>query len=108
MIGVGDRYFSGNQQVTRGQLAQVLKNLADSGAITINKSVQQPAQPTTKITLPSNLPAQNNIVTLTPLSPFLQLLWAFVVNTVSYRFHPFQENCNKKTPIKYSSSLLYR
>ncbi|RFB34021.1 hypothetical protein [Brevibacillus sp. VP] len=36
MIGVGDRYFSGDQQETRGQLAQVLKNLADSGAITIN------------------------------------------------------------------------
>jgi hypothetical protein len=40
MNGLGDGYFGGDQPVTRGQLAQVLKNLADSGAITINNSNQ--------------------------------------------------------------------
>jgi hypothetical protein len=43
MSGVADGYFGGDQTVTRGQLAQVLKNLADTGAITINKS-QAPTQ----------------------------------------------------------------
>jgi hypothetical protein len=42
MTGVGGGYFGGDQPLTRGQLAQVLKNLSDSGAITTNNSVVQP------------------------------------------------------------------
>ncbi|SEB45868.1 S-layer homology domain-containing protein [Paenibacillus sp. GP183] len=38
MNGMGDGTFGGDQLVTRGQAAQVLKNLAGSGAITINNS----------------------------------------------------------------------
>jgi hypothetical protein len=38
MNGMGDGTFGGDQSVTRGQMAQVLKNLAGSGAITINNS----------------------------------------------------------------------
>jgi hypothetical protein len=46
MTGIQDNYFGGDQAVTRGQLAQVLKNLSDTGAITINKPGSPTATPT--------------------------------------------------------------
>jgi hypothetical protein len=46
MTGIQDNYFGGDQPVTRGQLAQVLKNLSDTGAITINKPGSPAATPT--------------------------------------------------------------
>jgi hypothetical protein len=42
MTGVGGDYFGGDQPLTRGQLAQVLKNLSDSGAIATHTAVEQP------------------------------------------------------------------
>jgi hypothetical protein len=59
MTGLGNGNFGGDQPVTRGQLSQVLKNLADSGAITINKSVQQPA--TTPVPQPNPTPIANEV-----------------------------------------------
>jgi hypothetical protein len=59
MTGMGDGSFGGDKTVTRGQLAQVLKNLADQGAITINNS------PTPTPT-PTPVPVQGRVLVDTP------------------------------------------
>jgi hypothetical protein len=60
MTGLGDGNFGGDQAVTRGQLAQVLKNLADTGVITMNNS-QPPATTTPATTQP--VPASSGVKT---------------------------------------------
>jgi hypothetical protein len=65
MTGLGNGYFGGEQTVTRGQLAQVLKNLADTGVITVNKSQQPvtttPTPTSTSTSAPTPAPTANEI-----------------------------------------------
>ncbi len=62
MTGISDGYFGGDETVTRGQLAQVLKNLSDTGAITINSQQTQPTP------MPTSTPKPAPTPTPTPIS----------------------------------------
>ncbi|MFK7697758.1 S-layer homology domain-containing protein [Paenibacillus sp. HJGM_3] len=67
MTGMGDGSFGGDKYVTRGQLAQVLKNMADAGIITINNTSTPTPSPTpTPTPTPSPVPVQGKVLVDTP------------------------------------------